>query len=194
MQNRNLVIIDPGHGGADSGAVSGSFVEKAINLFVAHYLWLYCGDLFHTFLTRSSDYSVNLFDRCLFSKLLSCMVDRSIFVSLHVNASRGAPEAKGHSIFYCDKSAQGKRLALSIHQNVVTSFPELPIYNTGVLPDSFISSDGFTVLRRTVMPAVLCEFLFITNKDDQKFLGNSHVLENYAIAIFNGIKEYFEGD
>src|SRR5438046_2891771 len=81
-----VVVLDPGHGGQDSGAMCGSVLEKDLNLDVAlraELLLRAAG--FATVLTRASDRYVSLAERAS----LGNRADNSLFVSIHFNDSAG---------------------------------------------------------------------------------------------------------
>jgi len=189
-----LLIIDPGHGGSNVGATYEHLVEKHVNLFVARHLWKLASKKYHVILTRAIDSDVSISDRCRISTEISIHVPNACFVSLHINSMSGAPEARGHSVFYPALSTKGKVLAQALHDSICASFPALPVYNLGVLPDRFAQEHGFGVFSCNSVPSALSEFLFISNNIDREFLGNPWILERYAGALLNGVDSFFAGD
>lgn len=91
------VVIDPGHGGKDSGAVRGDLREADIVLSISKKLKTYLekDNRFYPILTRSKDISLTLEQRAEVAKNLK----RGVFLSLHINASED-PKAHGVEFYF----------------------------------------------------------------------------------------------
>lgn len=161
------VFIDAGHGGRDPGAVSGSFIEKNLNLKVAlaarDYLSAYDCEVF---IYRTTDVPTKINDMCAKAKSIGAAVS----ISIHHNASGGV----GGEAFYWRGDAAARRLAglvvkefKAIGQVLRSTSGEEP----GVKP-SYADPPGhnFGMCRlnsRNGIPAILGEFAFVDNDRDR---------------------------
>lgn len=107
-----------------------------------------------------------------------------LFISFHLNGSSG-PADDGTSTYYFAQgahfSAEGKRLAERIQKSLVVALGR---------KDAGIHGRNFEVLRKTIMPAVLLEPLFITNPQEEKLLQDEAFRQKIAVAVCDGLKEY----
>lgn len=175
-----VVVIDPGHGGADPGAVGiGGLQEKRIVLDVAtqvHNLLRRRG--INAVLTRTSDREVDLPPRV--SKAEGARADA--FVSIHANAiSLSRPDINGLETYYY---VTGYQLARAVHTS---------IRRTGSVSDRGIRQARFYVLRKTSMPAILVELGFVTGSTDAAKLRTAAHRQRLAEAITQGIVNYLQG-
>ncbi len=169
----SLIIIDPGHGGADPGAVANGLLEKDLNLGISLKLKeLLTGSGIPVRLTRESDQDLSLEARCDTANNWPA----DLFLSVHCNGSPD-PLAQGLEIFCHPGSAPGTRLARAIHQELL----QLGRRDRG------IKTAEFYVLKHTRRPAVLAECGFITNPGEADWL-KSHLAE-MAGALMRGIKK-----
>lgn len=166
-----LICIDAGHGGYDSGAISGNYVEKTINLDTAKILkdvLERCG--FKVALTRSDDTYVPLQDRCSTANYKNA----DIFISLHVNSY---PNANGTETFiHSSNPVKAKSLASKVQNSMVRAFGT---------KDRGVKLEDFKVLRSTNMTAILCECGFIGSSDMQRITPKL-----YAESVARGLCEY----
>ncbi len=181
-----LVVLDPGHGGIDKGAVSpNGYQEKDINLDIA----IRVNNLLNSagirvLMTRTDDSYVSLGDR----SRLANEAGADIFVSVHNNYSMlvdGSVNqgASGTETYYFSGSTRGYLLASLIQEEVAKRLG---------LPDRGIKTAGFVVLSYTKMPAVLVEGAFLSNYQDERYLQDPGVRQAMADGIFSGIVKYFE--
>jgi N-acetylmuramoyl-L-alanine amidase len=170
------VIIDAGHGGHDRGGMPGQPVEeKGYTLDVARRVQAELRRAgYATVMTRTGDYFVELEER---SAMANRYAGRSVFVSIHFNGAPN-PDAHGIETYYAWGSASA-RLAQSIHYRVLRATGEV---------DRRIRSRSFSVLRRTRMPAVLCELGFLTNRAEVRNIQSSSYRQRLAEAIVAGIR------
>lgn len=189
------VCIDPGHGGADPGAiaVTGKF-EKESNLRVVLMLeTLLTANGVQVLMTRKDDTELGLTERCNMANTWGA----DIFISLHADAS-GAT-AHGHHAIYSIHATpgQGGHKLASLLVNEVTKATgrqPLPRGNGGVWTKESESKPGkdyYAVIRQTDMPAVILERGFVTNVDDCKLLFDDASLKLQAIGIANAVMAYF---
>jgi len=158
---KSVVLIDAGHGGADSGAVGGDLKEKDVVLSLAflvasHLQWLAKGSI-ATLFTRSCDEHLTLAARVEIERDLR----PNLFISLHCN-SFVSPEPRGLEAFYYSQWSRGKRVAKSIVDSVRGTFP--------IHGDGSKQNHRFYVLKYTWAPAVLVEALYINNSVDRGLL------------------------
>ncbi len=106
-----VIVIDPGHGGKDPGAIYYGVKEKDINLAVARDLYslLSKDKRFKVYLTRKGDYFVSLKERQIFTS----KVGADLFISIHTNADPEAPYRHGSSFYILSsRGAESKLKAL----------------------------------------------------------------------------------
>ena len=177
----NLILLDPGHGGFDPGAVGPSgLTEKDVNLAVA----LLTAEIlqregYNVMLTRNDDRFISLKDRVEMANSLEAM----LFVSIHSN-SANATYSEGTETFIApDKVASSQLLADALQQNLLK---ELKRYDRGV------KKENFYVIKYTDMPAALVEVAFISNPHEESLLASNLFREKAARAIAQGIMEYMQ--
>jgi N-acetylmuramoyl-L-alanine amidase len=171
-----LVVIDAGHGGHDRGGMPNQYyAEKEYALDVAKRLEAALRKAgFRTAMTRTGDYFVTLQDRAAIANRYR---SNAVFVSIHFN---GAPNPDAHGIeTYYHSGKMSAALARSIHAQVLRATGE---------EDRRVRSRGFSVLRNTRMPAVLCELGFLTNRDESRKIRSSSYRQRLADAVAAGIR------
>ncbi|HBB36350.1 MAG TPA: N-acetylmuramoyl-L-alanine amidase [Cyanobacteria bacterium UBA8803] len=178
-RGRVVVIIDPGHGGKDPGAIGiGGLREKDIVLPVAQQVASILEQQgIQAMLTRNSDYFVDLPPRVAMAE----QVNARIFVSIHANAiSLSRPDVNGLETYYY---SSGQGLAQTIHNSILQS---VNVGNRGV------RRARFYVLRKSSMPSVLVEMGFVTGRDDAAKLSDANYRSQMANAIARGILQYIQ--
>ena len=222
VTGKRVVIIDPGHGGKDPGAIGPTGLkEKEVTLGIALYLEkLLKGAGIPTYLTRSKDEFVYLENRTNFANQKNGFV----FVSLHANSVLNhRPSAKGIETFvlsskYIGASARDvadrENRASRAHPEVDTDlaliiadleesanikysldFAEIvqkKLVNHLKLEDRGVKQAPFVVLKGANMVAVLIEVAFISNPKEEKLLKNKEFKQKSAQALFEAIKYYIE--
>lgn len=174
---RIVVVVDPGHGGGDPGAIGiGGLQEKQVVLDISRQVaTILQRQGIQALLTRYDDREIDLQPRVDFAE----RVNASLFVSIHANAiSLSRPDVNGLETYYYDT---GGRLARTIHESILR--------RTGI-PDRRLRRARFYVLRKTSMPAVLVETGFVTGADDAVRLRNPAYRRRMAEAIAEGILRY----
>lgn len=174
--SRVVVIVDPGHGGSDPGAVGvGGVREKDVVLSISQQVaQILQQNGVQAVMTRLDDRTVELEPRVDMANRMNA----TLFVSIHANAATN-PAASGIETFYY---SSGGRLAQYIQNSIMSSFSNLP--NRGV------KQARFYVLRNTSMPSVLVETGFVTNNYDAYMLGDPAQRSRMAEAIAQGILQY----
>ncbi len=151
------VVIDPGHGGSETGANIGSLYEKNINFDVSSrvYSILKQQDI-DVYITRTGDETVGLYERSGMANDLNA----DLFISIHNNAMPGKSSVRGTMVlYYPDEKTVNGLSGRDIASSMVKSLSlSLKTKNLGI-----VSRPGLAVLRTTKMPAVLVELGFMTN-------------------------------
>ena len=179
-QNKFLVVIDPGHGGLDPGAVGiGGMRETDIVLEVSKIVTELLSDKgVKGILTRKNEVDLDLPPRVTFANNKNA----DIFVSIHANASRGKRrDINGLETFYY-RGWKGRLLAKNIQKQILRVSPGSP--------DRGVKQGRFYVLKNTRMPAVLVEIGFLTGRLDARRLEKTSHRKRLAYAIAKGILEY----
>lgn len=173
-----LVVLDPGHGGRDVGAVGRrGTTEKSVTLQVGLYLeHMLKRSGIDVALTRSRDEFVPLDRRVN----VAAEAGAHVFVSIHCNSSFFL-RVSGIESFYFYGSRQGRRLASALQRCLV-----LKLART----DRGVKEAGFYVLRETLAPAALVELGFLSNPVDEKLLSDPSFRRLAAEALYQGIVEY----
>ena len=183
------IVIDPGHGGSDSGAVGPTgLAEKTATLAVSKKVKsLLEASGARVVMTRETDvdvYGPNASDR----QELQARVNvgeytpgANIFVSIHCNAFSN-PAAKGMETYYYPSSPRGEQLATYIYYELLKD---------GGLAGRGVRTANFYVMKHSSMPATLLELAFITNPREEKLLGDDKYQMTLAKAIVRGISHYF---
>lgn len=177
-----IIIIDPGHGGKDPGAVNGNYAEKRIVMEVANVVKKKLeNDGAIVYMTRHGDTYPTLQERVDFAYKHFA----EIFVSIHVNAASSS-KAKGTETYYSvtanDNEREDAALASSVNSQIVK---DVNMYNRGV------KRADFYVIRHSVFPSILVELGFISNSGDVSKLVNKNYQEKFGNAIYKGIVNYY---
>lgn len=193
-----LVVLDPGHGGQDSGAICGAIYEKDLTLDIAQRVnRLLQAQGLATLMTRVGDSYVSLQDRAaVTNRARDC-----IFVSIHFNESK--KPVSGIETYYADhQTAPAPRLVSWIpffqgpaaesptlaSESLARFIQEAMIARTKA-PDRGIKAEQFFVIANVSTPAVLVEGGFL-NKEDIAKLESNDYRDQMAAAISEGILRY----
>ncbi|MEM1366606.1 MAG: N-acetylmuramoyl-L-alanine amidase [Cyanobacteria bacterium P01_H01_bin.15] len=176
---RVLVVIDPGHGGKDPGAVGrGGLQEKNVILPISLQVKrLLESQGIAVQMTRDSDYFISLAGR----SNLANRANATLFVSIHANAiNLSRPDINGLETYYY---RSGRELAQVIHNTVLRNVN---------IRDRRVRQARFYVLRKSAMPAVLVEVGFVTGAEDAPKLSDPNFRNQMAAAIAEGIVTYVQ--
>lgn len=174
---RVVVVIDPGHGGKDSGAPGlGGLLEKDVILPIGKRVAAILEQNgVKAILTRDADFFVELQGRVDIAE----RVNGTLFVSIHANAIAQRPDVNGLEMYYYDS---GYRLAEVIRSSILQTIP--------TLRDRGTRKARFYVLRKSSMPSVLVETGYMTGREDNPRLGNPDYQNRMAEGIARGILRY----
>lgn len=181
------VIIDPGHGGTDSGAVSSvdpSVKEKDLALEVSRRLSpMLRAKNYEVIETRTGDNYPTLSKRAEIANKSQA----EIFVSIHFNSSNNGM-ASGIEVLYAPedkvklKEHEQIHLAKALHEELEKA--------TGSKMRSIKKRPDLAVLKWTEMPAALCELGFLSSPEDMELICQDDYLNRLATGICNGIEKY----
>lgn len=223
------VVIDPGHGGVDPGALGRKSKEKDINMNVSKLLASMIDDKYpevKVIFTRTTDVKIPLVERADIAN----KANADLFISIHSNASK-SKTANGCETFTLGAGSSVEAKAAAMYENEVIlsedNFEEIykgfdprssesyiifelirnhdmelsaeiaQMVQVGMVKESKlanrgVSSAGFLVLHRTVMPSILVELGFITNSKDENLIASKEGQKKLAKGIFEGFSKYYE--
>ena len=174
----SIIVLDPGHGGDDTGAAAHGRDEATFCWAIAEKLAGYLEGAGATVrLTRTDDEALEVSERARRANELGA----DLFISLHLNAHQEST-ASGASTFYFGGSSGGAALAERIQERLV---------GLG-LEDCRTHARSYSILKETRMPAVIVEPVFITNPLEASLLGDDMFVDSIAGAIAVGTLSYFD--
>lgn len=177
-----LIVIDAGHGGADSGCIKGDVLEKDINLSIAMKIREQLNARgYEVLMTRESDETLSLEERVK----LANENGATIYISIHQNFSDEKPdEVNGIETYYSAESElDSKRLAQLMQQQLTDS--------TDARDRNILANENLFVIRETNMPACLVETGFLSNKKECGLLVADDYQTQLAESIVSGVELYF---
>ena len=211
------IVVDPGHGGHDSGARGNGYNEKDIALQVATKLANNLRQDYNVIMTRNSDFFVPLDTRAKIGN----DANADFFISIHLNSSSSS-SANGTEVFYFSKKDQGSYAAqvAKFENKVDGSYGDVP-FSDFILNDIFYRKnqktsqaiaesvlDGlinltglrrrgvfganFAVLRGSNSPSILVELGFMNNYSDLSHYLTPEGQESAASTIGNAIRKFFK--
>lgn len=185
---KNIVLLDAGHGGKDSGALGGGLKEKNINLSIIYTrIEKYFEDKDSTvkaYWTRHDDTFINLYKRPTYSKKYQA----DLFVSLHMNSASSA--ANGTEVYY--SSANNKKDFSGITSKLFAKKMQSTLVNTLGTKNRGVKQAGYVVTKYNTVPSILIELGFITGSSDRKKLRQASFQKKAAKSIYNGICATFK--
>ncbi|NSW90652.1 MAG: N-acetylmuramoyl-L-alanine amidase [Firmicutes bacterium] len=176
-----VVVIDPGHGGNEPGAVYGGIKEKNLNLDIARKLQaLLKAEGITVYMTRSDDSYVGLSQR----SALANRVNVDMLISIHNNAYKNSSVTGTMTLYYpysgVNKDGLSSKTLASIVQNEMSKL--LGSRNIGIVPRS-----DLTVLRASRVPAVIVEVGYMSNYNELSKLKSDSYRQKAAEAIKKAI-------
>ncbi len=213
------IVIDPGHGGKDPGAIAFGMKEKDIVLSMAKNLAKHLReDLSATvILTRDNDQFLPLEERTAIANTS----DADLFISLHINA-HPSPQVKGFETYFLNLSTNEEAMRVAARENATTThqMSDLQDILSDIMQNSKINESSrlarlvhdsmvsglseppfalknmgvkqapFYVLIGAEMPAILIELAFISNPEDARLLADDTFIDAMAKRISGGISGY----
>lgn len=192
-----VIVLDPGHGGADGGAKSKSGVdEKHIALDVAKLTRAYlesAGAI--VYLTREVDVDLAEEDVRGLSKRKSADIrnrlafihekEADMFISIHLNALHSS-RWYGAQTFYYDRYPENKHLAEVIQAEIIRN-----LENTDRVP---LEINSVYLLKNAEVPGALVEIGFLSNEGEAALLQQDDYQTKMAASVYQGILNYFTID
>ena len=209
--SRKVIVLDPGHGGADLGAVASSgLTEKAVTLSLARKIKDRLSGTFAVHLTRDNDLAVDIQRRTE----LANHYRADLFISIHAGGAfersgsgvvvflQGPPSGTGSNLpqqgsdswrerkepppwagLWIEHAAESRALAEIMHQNLTDK----------TTPESKgLRQAPVLVLEGADMPAVLVEVGYLTHPGEGTALGTSEGVSAVAESICRGIEQFFK--
>ncbi|HAK07494.1 MAG TPA: hypothetical protein DCO65_09580 [Spartobacteria bacterium] len=195
-----VVVLDPGHGGQDSGAMCGGMLEKDLTLDVAQRVdRLLQAEGLATVMTRVGDGYVSLAERAA----LTNRVPQCVLVSIHFNEDN-KPVSSGIETYYAEHQIPPGMPIISwlpFLQRTAAQAPDPESQSlAGFIQEALVArtqalnrgtkAQQFFVIANVRHPAVLVEGGFLTNKEDIAKLASADYREQIAAAISEGILRY----
>ena len=177
-----IVIIDPGHGGKDPGAVHGDYREKDQTLGIAKRLQVKLAEKnINSIMTRDKDEYIPLLYRAEIAKKIK---DNAVFISLHLNASK-SHTGSGFESFVFSRNSGNKELQDILHEAIMDLNTKYRIKDRGKKEASFL------VLKHVKhIPAILLELFFI-DADIEK-IKDSNYYSEVATVIATAIADNYK--
>ena len=213
------IVIDPGHGGKDPGAIAFDMKEKDIVLKVGKSLAGHLQEKLgaSVILTREDDAFMPLEERTAIANTNSA----DLFVSLHINA-HPSPDIRGFETYFLNLTTNAEAMRVAARENATSThqLSDLQDILSDIMQNSKINESSrlaervhrsidsgfseshfplkdmgvkqapFYVLIGAEMPAILIEIAFISNPDDAKMLGDDEFIDKLAHQISDGISQY----
>ncbi len=176
FKNTKSVVLDPGHGGNDPGAMRNDIMEKNLTLGIINELrHLLKSHNVSVVSTRINDDFVSLLDRVKLTNL----INPDLFVSVHINSLDRDCDIQGIETYYCKDDSED--LAKTIHSNLLSNL---------ATPNRQIRKAKFYVIKNTQIPSILAEVGFITSVDERSKLQSSEYQKLIAKSLALGIIKY----
>lgn len=183
-----LVVIDPGHGGNDTGSQAKQdgveiLNEKDVNLDIALRLnRLLKAAGVKTYILREDDTTITLYDR----PALANAANGDLYVSVHNNSSVNT-SARGTETYYNSKANESD---YNIYSKELAELAQKYLVELLGTNDRRAKSEpAYAVLNKTQMPAIIIEGAFLSNTEDLKLMMTDEFRENYALAASRAIIE-----
>ncbi|MEW6081424.1 MAG: N-acetylmuramoyl-L-alanine amidase family protein [Bacillota bacterium] len=175
------IMIDPGHGGSDPGAISYSGIyEKEFTLAISHMLReILEGQGAEVRMTRTGDQTVEVRDRVYMANAFRT----DVLISVHANSFNDSSK-RGIEVYHCSKLDTTIQLAEIMRDTLVKALG---------FEDRGVRKAMFLVLLETNMPSVLVETGYISNPQEEKLLRDPAFQRRVAEALSAGMIKYFTG-
>ena len=196
---KNVIFLDPGHGGKDPGAVYNGLREKDLNMQIYHKLRRELEKLGYTVLTsRDKDEFVDFVTE---RSQMANKTDADFFISIHFNASgvRGQSRSGVETYIYeadedlpprINKEAHDNPLRMSESKRLAENLHASIIEKSGA-NDRGIRGASFAVLRETAKPAVLLELGYMDSPESKK-ISDSAYQDKLVAGIVSGIQNFYK--
>ena len=183
------IVLDPGHGGRDSGTSGNGLVEKKVNLDIAKAVKSKLESYgVNVVMTRDADLASNdkleLAERAAIANELGA----ALFVSLHNDSGGGDGAHVIHSIKGELSKTLATNIANSIRDNTVQNLKKYnPVWSRSYVNNKGETVDYYGVIRMTNMPAVIVEHAYLDNAKDVQAINTPEKIESMGNAVAEGI-------
>ncbi|MCI0414835.1 N-acetylmuramoyl-L-alanine amidase [bacterium] len=214
------IILDPGHGGHDPGAMSAGIREKDITLDVSRRLKMLLQSKydFEVLMTRDNDRFVALEERTAFANSNAA----DLFVSVHVNSSRNK-RARGIETYYLNFATTPEAMEVAARENAIAekNMAELQKLTIAIamnskieesrdfaslvqshlvsylkkdyaIPSLGVKQAPFYVLIGAQMPSILAEISFLSNHQEFRLLSEDSYRQSIAEGLATGVQRYIQ--
>lgn len=184
-----IIMVDPGHGGRDSGTYYGKIYEKNINLEISKALeeeLTKNGAIVYMTRTRDIDLS-SIYDSAkkrgdLYRRLLKIKETKSnLYISIHINWYQNT-SMKGAEVLYNSINENNEKLAKSIMKE----------FKTDLGSTRTVKTTDLYMYRNTTTPGVLVECGYLSNPTERTLLQQEDYQKKLAKSITNGIINYLK--
>ncbi|MEJ6949779.1 N-acetylmuramoyl-L-alanine amidase family protein [Natronospora cellulosivora (SeqCode)] len=177
-----VIVIDPGHGGHDPGAVGPSGLKESdvvLDISLKLYDLLRENTSARVYLTRDTDVFIPLSERSAMANRL----DADMFISVHSNADQWGRRRGIETYAHFNTSTDSWALAWYLQDSLVRGLG---------LPDNGLKADNFHVIRETAhRKSVLLEVGYISHPTEELFLSDYNNRTRAAQAIYQGLLDYY---
>ena len=193
---RARVVIDPGHGGSESGANGGAILEKNLNLEVSEILVEKLEALgISTELTRTADYRVPIRTRADIATALA----PDVFLSLHHNGGAIRRSTRpGTEVFYATGQPEAQRLAAIMYEEMVDSLDEFNVSWVSTVNEGAsvrLRQDGqdlYGIHRFSPqVTSIITEYVYLSNPSESELMQRAELPEIEAEAIVDGLLRWW---
>lgn len=186
---QNIVVLDPGHGGAANGAQYFGIKEKDVNFTILYTIGkkYFNSDTskLKVYYTRTTDVDMTLSNRAAFAQ----KVGADLFVSLHMNASE-ASNVYGTEVFYASTNNSPNSAGLT-SQKMASIFVNNLTKTLGSSSRG-VKQEKYTVIHKNTVPAVLIELGFLSNQSEHAKLTDEEYQNKAAKTIYETLLSVFE--
>jgi len=194
IRYERIVIIDPGHGGEDTGTTHGGVYESEVNLVISlmvYELFLQSGSGVKAFLTRFEDEHVSMIDRTTMGNMIG-----DLFVSVHNNAYTGSSGVSGTEVIFAQNSAMdaiGNQGRANISNAAFSQIMQNHLVEAlGTRNRGIVNRTDLAVPNTSAIPLAFLEIEFLTNPQARANLQDPEFLARAAQAIYDGVLAAFE--
>lgn len=175
----SVVIIDPGHGGIDEGAIINRIRESHINLdIVQRVLALFESDSVLLLPTRTDDTDISKDDRYALANRIG-----DYLISVHNNVDEKRPATHGTKTYFHTHESDTPITSEELAERVQAALVErLDTRDRGTE-----QANGYRLLINTVIPAIITEVMFLTNEEEFDRLQDTNCRQDIALALCDAI-------
>lgn len=191
-----IIVLDPGHGGVDGGAVGGDVIEKEVTLAIGLMLRDYLQEMgAYVVMTRETDRDLADEDLRGYSRRKTQDLhnrleiinapNTDLFISIHLNAIP-SPRWRGAQTFYNPTNKDSRELSLFIQEELRKNLENT---DRGIKQLSNIF-----ILKEAKIPGAIVEVGFLSNPSEAQLLQQSDYQNKVAASVYRGILRYFTNE